>query len=197
MLPLGHAALGYLLYAGYVRLSDHRIPLRYTIVPLAIGTQFPDLVDKPLAYLELLAYGRSLAHSLFTLVVASTLVWWVAKRTTARPLGGWKSHVSFGAPAAFTIGYVAHLIGDAQDALLAGNFFDARFLVYPLYVLPESPADDIPPWTRLVHIYQQMETHPQLELILVAAVVFVGARIRNYRNNPRPPDASSGTRQND
>jgi hypothetical protein len=80
-------------------------------------------------------------------------------------------------PAAFGIGYVSHLLGDSYKALLAGRFFDARFLLYPLYPLPASPADDIPPWLRLLHIYQDLDTHPQIELIILALVLFIGIRI--------------------
>jgi hypothetical protein len=63
MLPLGHAALGYLLYTVAGRVSGKQVPLRYAIVPLAVGTQFPDLVDKPLAYLDVLAYLDSARES--------------------------------------------------------------------------------------------------------------------------------------
>jgi membrane-bound metal-dependent hydrolase YbcI (DUF457 family) len=187
MLPLGHAALGYLLSAVAVRVSGKRVPLRYAIVPLAVGTQFPDLVDKPLAYLGVLAYGRSLTHSIFALVLVIALVWTTARHLNSRLQSAWRTQLCRWGPVAFAIGYVSHILGDAHEAVLAGNFYETRFLLYPLSTLPETPADDIAPWIRMVRIYQEMGTHPQLELILVALVVFSGARIQDYRNT-RPTE---------
>jgi hypothetical protein len=181
MLPLGHAALGYLLYAGYVCASTDRLPLRYTIVPLAIGTQLPDLVDKPLAYLDMLTYGRSLAHSVFFMAAATVLVWQATIRLNERFEPGWRAAVCQGTPLAFAIGYAGHLVGDAYGAVVAGDPSQSRFLLYPLYIIPESAADETAPWIRLIETYQTMSTHPQLELILLAASVFTVARIRQYR----------------
>ena len=181
MLPLGHLAFAYLWYAGYAAVGTHRLPARAALVPLAIGSQFPDLVDKPLAYLEVLQYGRSLAHSLFSFTICSLAVWWLARRLHSR----WSAEtlpdrVRALTPAAFAVGYLSHLLGDTYRFLLAGDLQAARFLLYPLFPVPVSPADDVAPWIRLIRIYQNMETHPQLELISVAIVVFVGLRVRRY-----------------
>jgi hypothetical protein len=64
--------------------------------------------------------------------------------------------------------------------LLAGDLWAARFLLYPLFPVPESPGDDIAPWVRLFEIYQEMGTHPQIPLIVLAVVVFVGLRVGQY-----------------
>ena len=68
MWPWGHAAIGYLLYTAYTwRRYDHRKKPPTTL--LFFGTQFPDLIDKPLVWtLVLLPSGRSLGHSLLVLV---------------------------------------------------------------------------------------------------------------------------------
>lgn len=186
MLPLGHVAFGYLLYAGYARVTRIRAPPQYSLVVLAFGTQFPDLVDKPLAYVEILVSGRSLAHSLFAFLIVSAGIWKVANYLKPKLEAGWRLQLCLWAPAAFVIGYGSHLVGDSYKALLAGNVHDVGFLVYPLYALQESPADDIAPWTRMVRIYRDMGTHPQLEFIALALAVFVGTRIWAFRRRIAP-----------
>lgn len=181
MLPLGHLAVAYLWYAVFAAARAHRLPARLALVPLAFGSQFPDLVDKPLAYLGVLTYGRSLAHSVFTFALCSLAVWWV----TIRLQGRWEpatlaERLRTVTPAAFVIGYASHLLGDSYQFLLAGDMWAARFLVYPVFPVPESPSDDIAPWIRLLEIYQEMGSHPQLNFIILAIVVFAGPRGRQY-----------------
>lgn len=181
MLPLGHLAFAYLWYVAYATVGTHRLPTRLALVPLAIGSQFPDLIDKPLAYLEIIRYGRSLAHSLFTFTLCSLAIWLV----TARLRGRWTAEsiperLRTVTPAAFALGYASHLLGDTYRFFLTGDWWAARFLVYPLASVPESPADDVAPWIRLFRIYQEMGSHPQLNLIVLALGVFIGLRLRHY-----------------
>jgi len=66
MWPWGHLAVGYLLWSVLVRDRRFRPPTGAETLLLAVGTQFPDAVDKPLAWsLGVLPNGRSLAHSVF------------------------------------------------------------------------------------------------------------------------------------
>ncbi|ELZ44903.1 hypothetical protein C464_12865 [Halorubrum coriense DSM 10284] len=192
MLPLGHLAFAYLWYVPYAAVRTRRLPAQLALVPLAIGSQFPDMIDKPLAYLGILPYGRSLAHSVFAFALCSLTLWWVGHQLRDRWQADsrieWVRRVT---PAAFVLGYASHLIGDSYRFLLAGEFWSARFLVYPLVSLPTSPADDIPPWIRLFNIYRDMGAHPQLALIGVAGVVFVGLRARHYWNTRQTLEADS------
>ena len=186
MLPLGHLTFAYLWYALYAASSTHRLPARLALLPLAFGSQFPDLIDKPLAYIGVLTYGRSLAHSLFTFALCSLAVWWI----TIRLRGRWSAEMlaerlRIVTPAAFAIGYASHLLGDTYRFLLTGDLWAARFLLYPLFPVPESPSDNIAPWVRLFEIYQEMGTHPQITLIVLAGVVFVGLRVRQYLASAR------------
>ena len=65
MWPWGHLAVGYLVYSGLSRWRFGRLPGSVATLAVALGTQLPDLVDKPLAWtVNVLASGRSLAHSL-------------------------------------------------------------------------------------------------------------------------------------
>jgi len=93
----------------------------------AVGSQFPDLVDKPLAWaVSVLPAGRSLTHSVFTAVAVSAVVYCVAARLDRRE------------PAlAFIVGYASHLAGDALPKLPAGDFDSLTFLLWPLLPLPE------------------------------------------------------------
>ena len=181
MLPLGHLTFAYLWYVLYAAVGTHRLPARLALIPLAFGSQFPDLVDKPLAFLGVLMYGRSLAHSLFAFLICTAVVWWGAAqlrdRWAAKTVAERLRTVT---PAAFAIGYVSHLLGDTYRFLLAGDLWAARFLLYPLFPVPDSPADEVAPWVRLFEIYQEMGSHPQLGFIVLALMIFLGLRIRRY-----------------
>jgi hypothetical protein len=94
---------------------------------VALGTQFPDLVDKPLAwYLGVLPAGRSLAHSVFTAAVVSAVVLAVASRLDRLEPG-----------LAFTGGYASHIAGDVLPKLPGGDFESLTFVLWPLLPLPE------------------------------------------------------------
>lgn len=126
MWPWGHAALGYLLYAVYVRIATRERPTGVGVVALLVGTQAPDLIDKPLAwYVGVLDYGRSLAHSVLTGGLILLAVVWYLRRRGHRT-----------AATAFAVGYLSHLIGDSYTFVLAGTYEHLAFLVWPLLPIP-------------------------------------------------------------
>ena len=60
MLPWGHLAVGYLAYSLAVRVRSGGPPAGLAVAALAVGTQFPDLIDKPLvSWVSVLPSGRS------------------------------------------------------------------------------------------------------------------------------------------
>jgi len=131
MWPWGHAALAYLLYAGWRRARDR--PLTDgRAVALGVGVLVPDLVDKPLHWwVGVLPSGRTLAHSVFVVAVVSVAVLAVARRTDHGAVAG-----------AFLAGWWAHLPGDAIPTLLADGPAYLSFLAWPLLpapVYPEGP----------------------------------------------------------
>lgn len=128
MWPWGHLAVGYLLYAGIVWYRERRVPGDVPALALALGTQAPDLVDKPLGwYLGVLPGGRSLAHSLFAVgIVVGVAV------TVVRVRGEGAAWV------AFAVGYASHSVTDAISPLADGNYADLAYLVWPALSLPES-----------------------------------------------------------
>lgn len=124
MLPWGHAAVGYLAYRGLRAARKRGAPTPAAALAVAVGSQAPDLVDKPLSWtLGVLPAGRSLGHSL--LVVALVLA--LASRVRAvrdRPA----------AATGFAVGTVSHVLADAAGPALAGTPGVASFLFWP--VLP-------------------------------------------------------------
>jgi hypothetical protein len=115
--------VGYLLYSTVFRLRRGRSPTGAEAAVLAVGTQFPDLVDKPLSWsLGLLPAGRSLAHSLLAVAAVSVVVRFATRRFD-RPT------LSF----AFSLGYLTHPLVDGFKPLLAGDFQYVAYLFWPLF----------------------------------------------------------------
>lgn len=127
MWPWEHLAVGYLAYSLLVRATRGHAPRgRLTIAALALGTQFPDLVDKPLAWsFDVLPSGTSLAHSVFFAVpfvaVVAGLAW-----AFDRPALG----------AAFGTGYLLHLPADVLYVALYGSPITWSVLLWPLVEQP-------------------------------------------------------------
>jgi membrane-bound metal-dependent hydrolase YbcI (DUF457 family) len=132
MWPWGHAAVGYLAYTAFARGRGAAWPPDdASAVALAVGTQFPDLVDKPLAWsLGVLPSGRSLAHSLLvgSLFVAVVLAL-ARRRDRTEPA------------TAFAVGYYAHLFGDALVPLASLDVEYLTFLAWPVLAPPPYEND--------------------------------------------------------
>lgn len=124
MWPLGHAAVGYLLYS--LSAERTRVPELRTgvLVALLFGTQLPDVVDKPLAWeLSVLPAGRSLAHSLFVVLPLVAIAIGATQRFDRPALG-----------VAFGLGVLSHVVVDTVPALWLG-LEHAAFLIWPLVEL--------------------------------------------------------------
>ncbi|WP_254535867.1 metal-dependent hydrolase [Halomarina litorea] len=130
MWPWGHAAFGYLLYRALLS-ARGSTPTGLPVLALGVGTQFPDLVDKPLAWsFALLPSGRSLAHSLLTAALVIGVGGAVARRYDRRDVA-----------AAFGVGYLSHLLGDALLPLVRLDVVFLRFLAWPLVPPPPYERD--------------------------------------------------------
>lgn len=130
MLPPGHLAGGYLLYSAVCRVSYRAPPVGTAVVALAVGTQFPDVIDKPLAYWGGLFTGRSLSHSLL-----------FAVPLCCGCLGAGLRHDRRREAVAFGIGYASHLGLDTYSYFLAGEFGKASFLLFPAYPAYDATAE--------------------------------------------------------
>lgn len=128
MLPWGHAAFGYILYSVYCRWNIDHPPIGLTVLTLGFGTQFPDLVDKPLRWIiPLLSYNRSIAHSLITFVIIIVVLWKQTQYQDQRSL-----------VIAFGIGYLSHLIGDSIELVFTQEYTVLGYLFWPVTDVPES-----------------------------------------------------------
>jgi hypothetical protein len=122
MWPWEHLAVGYLCYSLAVHAFAGRAPRGLPAIALALGTQFPDLVDKPLAWtFAVVPAGHSLAHSLLVALPVSMFV-----VTAARSFG----HRQVGV--AFAFGYLSHLPADAFYPVLLGGVPNVGFLLWPV-----------------------------------------------------------------
>lgn len=129
MLPWAHAAVGYLAYRGVRAARGRGVPTPAATVAVAVGSQAPDLVDKPLAWtLGVLPAGRSLGHSLLVAAVALAL---------ASRIGAVRARPE--AATGVAVGVVSHALADAAGPVLAGTPRAASFLFWPAIRLP---ADD-------------------------------------------------------
>jgi len=125
--PWGPLAFGYLVDAGYVWVRYRRGPAGWPVLALAVATQFPDIVDKPLAYwFAVLPEGRSLAHSLVIAVPFWSGLLLYARRIRRGELG-----------VAIVIGHATRILGDSDGALLDGR---VAFLLWPIIPAPDSEA---------------------------------------------------------
>jgi hypothetical protein len=168
--PLGHATFGYLLYALFAWATAHRLPYGVTLGALLVGTQFPDLVDKPLALVGVLPSGRAAAHSvLFAAVLLAVL------RVVTRRYG--RAHLT----TAFGFGHVSHVVGDVCAVVAAGRVGDLTFLLWPVLPVPEYASDSVPPWVRIVEFYSSPELTPGTVLLPVVVAVFVVIELRRRR----------------
>ncbi|WP_254766853.1 metal-dependent hydrolase [Salinilacihabitans rarus] len=130
MWPWGHLAVAYLCYRVYARRRYGRTPRALPAVALAVGSQAPDLLDKPLAWTAgVLPAGRTLAHSLLFAALALPVVYALA-RSAGRAEAG----------VAFVVGHLSHLLADVPPAAFAGDPATAAYLVWPLLPAPEEVA---------------------------------------------------------
>lgn len=130
MWPWEHLAFGYGLYSVWIHLRFRRAPGDAAVLVLAVATQLPDLVDKPLAWtFHVLPNGLSLAHSLLFAVPFLMIVALVTNRYGVPEWG-----------TATGIGYLSHLVGDVLFGLATTGSIHAGFLLWPLIERPtENP----------------------------------------------------------
>lgn len=129
MWPWGHLGVAYLLYTAYTHRRFDRAPLAVPALALAVGSQFPDLVDKPLAWtFGVLPGGRTLGHSLLFAALLIPAVY---------ALGRYVDRVR--EATAFAIGHLSHLLADVPPSVLTGDRSGTAFLLWPLI---DQPAEE-------------------------------------------------------
>jgi hypothetical protein len=126
MLPPTHVTVGYLCYAAATRLRGYGVPTGRATLVAVFAAALPDLIDHPLHWLGVTPVGRTIAHSLLFAVPTVALVWALANRAGERELG-----------VAFAIGYLSHVATDVPWHLLAGDYHELGFLLWPVTHMPE------------------------------------------------------------
>ena len=175
MWPWGHLAFAYLLYVGYARVREGRRPTEATALLVAVGSQVPDLIDKPFAWtVPVLPTGRSLAHSLLVVGPVLAAAYVLARRRDRAsrgtdPAAAERRRATTPLVVAFAVGTVAHSVGDALYPLVGLEFEHTRFLLWPALSL--TRYDD----GGFVAHFTRMEVTPTFafELLLVALALGV------------------------
>ena len=153
MIASGHIGVGYLTYAVFRRLVRWSPPGTAVLFAVIVGSMFPDMVDKPLAWgLGVLPAGRSLGHSLLTATVVIAVLLPVAVRYGRTKEG-----------AAFSVGWLSHIAADAYTEILVHG--TTSFLFWPL------PARDI--WAGGLWVPPQYAYEVNWGVLLVAFLVWL------------------------
>lgn len=164
MWPWGHLGVAYLCYAIYARRRFDRPPGAAPVLALALGSQFPDLIDKPLAWsLDVLPAGRTLGHSLLFAALVLPAVYALALRFDRVDVA-----------TAFAIGHLSHLVADLPPSVLRGDLSGTEYLFWPLVeVPPDEPVDGI---LDAIFTYHTLGIYEWFQLALFVAAVAVWYR---------------------
>jgi len=131
MWPWEHAAVGYLLLSLGSRASGRSPPSTAVALALLLGTQLPDLVDKPLSWeFDLFPSGYAVGHSVFVAVPLGLLVLALARRTDRSSVG-----------IALVVGYWSHLVADVFAPLRGGGGPMVSRMLWPVVVASPYQRD--------------------------------------------------------
>jgi len=177
MWPWEHLAVGYLALTAERRARRGRPPGEAEALVLAVGTQAPDLVDKPLAWtFDVLPGGLSLAHSALVAGPVLLVVLAVGRRLDRGTLAG-----------AFALGYVSHLAGDVFAPVLYGRPPAASAVLWPLVAGPSPPRRGLLDNVRYyLDSYWQVVSSPRGWVTLAAGVATVVVALAIWRRDGYP-----------
>jgi hypothetical protein len=168
MWPWEHLAAGYVLYSVYARARYDEPPGGTEAFLLALGTQLPDLIDKPLAWtFGLLPSGTSVAHSVFVAAVFVPTVVLLARRAG---VPRWGSALAFG--------HVSHLPGDVLYPFLTDGDLPFSILLWPVVVGPASePEGFIFEFQTLFAAFVDFLATPRGQFYLVLELVLLSTAL--------------------
>ena len=129
MWPWGHLAFAYVCYSLLARAVHRRPPTTREAIAVAVGSQLPDLIDKPLAWtFGVTETGYSIGHSILVAPFVCVAVYAVAARLRSRALAG-----------AFSLAFLSHPAADVLNRVLGGEPVDLRMLLWPIASPPPDP----------------------------------------------------------
>jgi hypothetical protein len=160
VLPIEHFIIALLPIAVYALLRDRQLPSLQLVAVAFFGSQFPDLIDKPLAHeLYLIPSGRVFMHSLpFAIPLAIAIIAYGIKTERAR-LGG-----------AFAFAYFTHLLAD-NKRLLPPDPHVSPDLLWPLQ--PPVARSIVPHWAGEGSVNLHLWTAFSVVVLALAAYVLV------------------------
>ena len=169
MRPHEHFLVAFLPVFVYVLLRYRRIPSKGMVFVLVIGSQLPDLVDKPLAFsIGILPSGRVFMHSLPFALPLAVLVLVYAWATD-------RSYLGIG----FVWAHLLHLAGDFRFSLFKGQI--PPDLIWPF--APASPSPDIPFWARNTPVTVEIWTAFSVLVIGTAVIMFSADVVSQLRHS--------------
>lgn len=122
VLPPEHFLVAAVPASGYLVWQTRRLPGVHALFVIGVGSQFPDLIDKPLAHLFfLLPRGRVGTHSLPIAIPIAALALYVAWTLNRRRAGG-----------IFVFAYGTHLVADFHGVVLSPDPRVPTALLWPL-----------------------------------------------------------------
>ncbi|WP_254538908.1 metal-dependent hydrolase [Halomarina litorea] len=186
MWPWEHLAVGYVLVSLLWRLRGER-PDLLAAFAVAFGTQFPDLVDKPLAWVfGVFDSGIAAGHSVLVAVPLCTVLVALAYRA---------GYVR--AAAAFSVGYFSHIPGDAFYPMFYGQPFRWKVFFWPISQgAGEGQVDFLAQVLRFLSRTESFATSPQgatyigFELLLLLTAFSLWA-LDGAPGLPRPWETGS------
>jgi len=159
--PHGHFLVAFLPIVAYVLLRDRQLPSLQLVGIVAFGSQFPDLIDKPLYHESIVTpSGRVGVHSLPIAIPIAVAVLWYAFRTD-RPRAG----------LVFVFAYATHILGDVYHALLAPSRGIPPDLFWPFFDPVERPLQ--PFWAGPELLFVHLWTVFSVVVLAIAGVFLV------------------------
>ncbi|OVE84111.1 metal-dependent hydrolase [Natronolimnobius baerhuensis] len=129
MWPWEHLVVAYVCYSLLVHVTWRRPPTTRETIAVAVGSQLPDLIDKPLAWtFGITDTGYAIGHSIVVVPFVCLAVFAITARfRDGRFLTG-----------AFSLAYGSHLVTDVLNPMRMGRDPELRVILWPL----ESPPTD-------------------------------------------------------
>lgn len=134
VLPSEHFIVALMPVVAYILVRDRRLPRLELVGVVFVGSQFPDLIDKPLAHqVGLLPSGRVFMHSVPFAVPVVVLV----------AIYGWTTD-RMRVSTAFGFAWLSHLLADNYGALRGPNPHIPPDLLWPFVQPVARPVE--PHW---------------------------------------------------
>lgn len=148
MWPWEHILFAYIWYSLYRRGRYGTAPTDWPVLALVIGSLFPDLIDKPLAWQwAVFPTGYAVAHSVFVATPVSVSAYLIARYRGYGAIGG-----------AFAIGYLLHLVGDFVPRSIGRGELYLDPILWPLATAGATGHEGFVPGLRanLIEYYQTL-----------------------------------------